>query len=327
MELTEQEHFLMRLVQSQHQNNQNTSLRALNKFLEDHLEPDACLTDRLGKLIRDGLICLQEENYALTQSGAKLLQQLESQFFGTWMVACEQSPAYRKLSQRVHGTDLCHFDMVTQLQLDALLELLPINENTRVLDLGCGIGTLSEYISDRTGALVTGIDFAPLAIESARKRTAAKSSRLSFLVADMNALSDLTLEVDGILAFDTLYFVHDLHNTVRDMLSLLRSPGWLALFYTTHVEPDESLQSLEPDQTRLAGALSVCGLSYQTHDFTQDEIDLWQRMLKVSEELKPEYEVEGKLAYWESGYSEAKAMFTYSASHRLRRYLYTVGLR
>ncbi len=310
MELTEQEHFLLRLVQSQHQNNQNTSLRALSKFLEDHLESDACLSDHLGKLHRDGLICLQENNYALTQSGALVLQQMESQFFGTWMVACEQSPAYRKLSQRVHGTDLCHFDMVTQPQLDALLELHPIYEHEHVLDMGCGIGTLTEYISDCTAALVTGIDFAPLAIERAQTRTAGKSSRLSFLVADMNALSDLTLEVDGILAFDTLYFVKDLHKTVQDMLSLLRSPGWMALFYTTHVEPDEPLQSLEPDKTPLANALNACGLSYQTHDFTRDEIELWQRMAQVSDELKPEFEAEGNLAYWQSGCSEARAMLT-----------------
>jgi len=82
-----------------------------------------------------------------------------------------------------------------------LLKLLPATENMQVLDLGCGIGTLSEFISDRTGAHVTGIDFAPLAIERAQTRTAAKSSRLSFRVADMDALEDIAQKFDGILAF------------------------------------------------------------------------------------------------------------------------------
>ena len=49
-----------------------------------------------------------------------------------------------------------------------------------MLDLGCGNGKMAEYISDCTGANLTGIDFIPFAIQQAQERTQAKRDRLEF---------------------------------------------------------------------------------------------------------------------------------------------------
>ena len=73
-------------------------------------------------------------------------------------------------------------------QLNKLLEILSLNESSRVLDLGCGIGSVTEYISDVTGAHITGVDFAEDAIIRARSRTRAKRNRLTYEVGDMNDL-------------------------------------------------------------------------------------------------------------------------------------------
>ncbi|MBN1963773.1 MAG: class I SAM-dependent methyltransferase, partial [Anaerolineae bacterium] len=51
---------------------------------------------------------------------------------------------------------------------------------SRVLDLGCGTGQITEAISDATGARVHGIDLEPAAIALALARAEAKRDRLTF---------------------------------------------------------------------------------------------------------------------------------------------------
>jgi SAM-dependent methyltransferase len=55
---------------------------------------------------------------------------------------------------------------------DHLLGKLEIGPDTRVLDVGCGIGGTTRYILDRFGATVTGVDLTPEFIETARGLTA-----------------------------------------------------------------------------------------------------------------------------------------------------------
>jgi len=45
------------------------------------------------------------------------------------------------------------------------ISYLEIKTGDKVLDLGCGAGGISEYISDETGAHVTGLDYAASAID------------------------------------------------------------------------------------------------------------------------------------------------------------------
>ena len=51
-----------------------------------------------------------------------------------------------------------------------LLELLAIRPDEDVLDLGCGVGTLTRIIRERTRGLVVGIDASPEMIRQARER-------------------------------------------------------------------------------------------------------------------------------------------------------------
>lgn len=62
-----------------------------------------------------------------------------------------------------------------------LIAHLEVGEGDKVLDLGCGAGGISEYISDVTGAHVTGLDYAATAIETATIRTSGKRDRLVFV--------------------------------------------------------------------------------------------------------------------------------------------------
>ena len=71
----------------------------------------------------------------------------------------------------------------------------------RVLDVGCGRGTLSIYLADR-GHEVLGIDGAEQAIESARAGAAGKDADLVFVLGD---------------ALDVMGQIHDSFDAVVDV--------------------------------------------------------------------------------------------------------------
>ncbi|MBE9556977.1 MAG: class I SAM-dependent methyltransferase [Proteobacteria bacterium] len=86
-----------------------------------------------------------------------------------------------------------------------LLARLDLQAGDRVLDIGCGGGVISQYISDQTGANVTGLDYAASAIALATERTAAKGSRLTFVEGDISALDYPAHSFDAVVSLDTLY--------------------------------------------------------------------------------------------------------------------------
>jgi ubiquinone/menaquinone biosynthesis C-methylase UbiE len=67
--------------------------------------------------------------------------------------------------ETVNKIDLMH--MGGAESTDELIKLGPITAVDRVLDAGCGIGGTSRRVANLTGALVTGLDITPEAVESA----------------------------------------------------------------------------------------------------------------------------------------------------------------
>ena len=109
-------------------------------------------------------------------------------FYTSFYSAVPHSPAHHTFCERVFGRDLCQHGFADVEQLDLLLQVTGLSAGQRALDLGCGNGMISEYLSDRSGAHITGLDFIPIAISQAVERTRRKSDRLEFMVGDINQL-------------------------------------------------------------------------------------------------------------------------------------------
>lgn len=71
----------------------------------------------------------------------------------------------------------------------------------RALDLGCGTGTDALYLAEH-GWQVTGVDFAPQAIGTARSRAAASASPARFVVGDVTRLGQAAVGGDFDLVID-----------------------------------------------------------------------------------------------------------------------------
>src|SRR5512144_3000981 len=97
------------------------------------------------------------------------------------------SPAHAAFCRRVYGRDLCQTGLADMAQLRRMLPATDLPHGQRALDLGCGLGLITEYLSDTTQAYVAGLDDVPVAIKVAQERTRAKQPRLAFRLADFEA--------------------------------------------------------------------------------------------------------------------------------------------
>lgn len=289
-------------------------------------QDEQTLSAMLGQLDARRLVDRAENRYSLTAEGIGLVKQLSSEEFGRWMTACEHSPAYLKFCQKVYGVSRCHFNMLTEKQLGKLIEILGLGENDRVLDLGCGVGTITEHIADLTGADVVGVDFSEEAIQAARARTLRKHQPPTFEVMDMDDLHLSDGSFDAVVVIDSLYFVHDLQSVIGATKRCLRDRGRMAILYSTHISPEEPKGNLAPGGTPLAKALQSCELSFRTWDFTEDYREVWERGLQAAEELKPEFEAEGNTSICEGRMTEAKWALEFCTTGRSSRYLYHIQL-
>jgi ubiquinone/menaquinone biosynthesis C-methylase UbiE len=285
-------------------------------------------TEAYESLARAGYLQRKENVYSLTVPGEEVAKEVRRddsvKGFSEWLVRSEESKAYSEFCERVYGMNLCQCNIMDMEQLNKLVEILCLNESSRVLDLGCGIGSVTEYISDVTGAHVTGVDFAEDAIVRAKSRTRDKRNRLTYEVSDMNDLLFPDCSFDTIIAIDTLYFVDDLEKTAERMNAILTAGGQMAVFYSQMIGIGEPKELLLAGGTRFAQALDKLQLRFQTWCFSENESELWRKERRVAEELRAEFEREGYLDLYKSRAKESEHLLEFVESGRVSRYLYHV---
>ena len=250
-------------------------------------------------------------------------------FYERFYAVTAASPAHAEFCRRVYGRDLCQHGFADMAQIHALIDITGLGPGDRALDLGCGNGMIAEYISDCTGAHVTGLDYIPAAIQQAQARTAAKAQRLEFTVGDINALDLPDAAFDVILSIDTLYFSQDCALTIAQLRRALRAGGQMAILFSHGREPwvplDEfAAESVLPDKTPLAVALQANGLSFMVQEFTADDLRLAKRRQEVLAELGPAFEAEGILFIHENRTGDANGIRDAIERGLQRRYLYHV---
>lgn len=285
---------------------------------------DRILDHLLNQLIDGQLVCKTGSLYTLTELGANQVKRFMREGFDGMLLAAADSAASQRFCRQVYGRDLCQFNTMSQTQLDKLLQVMDLSAADHLLDLGCGLGLVTEYIADITGARVTGIDFAPGAIDRARERTREKGARITYQTMDMDHLRFPSGRFTGVIAIDSLHFVKDLKRTIQSAKDCLQTNGQMGIFYAMMRSPEERFDVLQPDQTHLARVLRDCDLHFHAWDFTLDELALWERILCVAEELRPVYDAEGTRFLYETSVSEAITNSEAIRTGRRRRYLYHI---
>jgi ubiquinone/menaquinone biosynthesis C-methylase UbiE len=227
----------------------------------------------------------------------------------------------------VFGRNLCQHGFADMEQLDALLAVTHLGPGQRALDLGCGNGMIAEYLSDRSGAHVTGLDYTPAAVRQAMLRTAEKRARLEFIEGDITALELPAGAYDTIISIDSIYFSEDYDRTIGQLRAALRPGGQLAFLYSFGREPWVPVEEfradmLPPDCTPLAAALAANRLAFRTWDFTEDECRLAQLRVQILPEMRARFEAEGLLFVYENRMGDGGGISQACGEGLQRRYLY-----
>lgn len=252
-------------------------------------------------------------------------------FYTAFYSAAEHSQAHHAFCERLFGKDLCQHGFADLAQLQLLLEATRLGSNQRALDLGCGNGRISEYLSDCSGAHITGLDHIPEAIRQAQQRTAAKSERLTFMVGDINQLELPENAFDVILSIDSIYFSENYPDTIEKMKAALKPGGQMAFLYSYGREPwvpiDEfPKEKLPAGKTPLAEALGANDLVFRSWDLTRQDYELACRRSEVLTELKPQFEAEGLMFIYENRMGDAEGIRQAIELGLHARYLYHVRL-
>jgi len=250
-------------------------------------------------------------------------------FYERFYAAVASSRAHALFCERSFGLDLSQHGFADKKQLHALIQVTELGPAHHALDVGCGNGRIAEFLSDQTGAHITGLDYIPLAIEQAQERTVGKADRLSFHVADINALELPAGAFDIVFSIDTLYFSDDYRRTIGQLAAALRPGGQMAILFSHGWEPwmadgQFDPETLPPDRTPLAAALQAIGLQYRTQDWTAADCRLARQRKPILQELKPQFELEGLDFLYANRMAEAEGISRACELGLQRRYLYHV---
>ena len=289
-------------------------------------------SEAYSSLVAKGLLEGNEEGYRLTQAGRPLAEHYHHQrpdmywyYYQKFYQAARPSAAHSELCKRAFGEDLCQEGQADMASLEELLDILDLKRGEHLLDLGCGAGVIAEYISDRTGVSVAGLDYADPAIDEANQRTADKRSRLTFLQGDMNALDLPARSFDAVISLDTLYWVSDLEETLSRLVATLRPGGRMGIFMNYHIAEGEDPADLAPERTELSKTLSRLGVPFKTSDYTVRVGEFWQRNWQAATDLQKEFEAEGNGFIAASLIRESEEEYLPDVkAGRISRYLYHV---
>jgi ubiquinone/menaquinone biosynthesis C-methylase UbiE len=277
------------------------------------------LADAFGSLQAKGYARQEGDKWVLTTSGKKVAEEVRRRrppiyyWYRDFYTAIENSAAFDEYSKRVFGENLGQHGFSDVKQLQKMLDLLKLDEFTRVLDIGCGNGKIAEYISDRTKASVTGIDYIPEAIAQASQRTKGKTERLHFQAGNMESIEIGEESYDVILSIDSIYF-NDVITILARWKRWLKPAGRMAVFYLSMNGEDLSVP------------LKDNGLPYTTHDLSGDNWQHMQLKHQVAAEMKEAFTAEGNDFIWQNMREESvsKSEAYNPLIHKMRRYLYIV---
>lgn len=334
MDLSEAEIQVLASVQAAELNATPTDREALEKGGERFSEFREDWSGAFSSLAAKGLIEGGNSGYRLTGSGRPLGHAYHQErpdrywyYYQRFWKAAYESPTHSRLCERVFGKDLCQDGMVDMAALNDLLARLDLKAGDHLLDLGCGAGVITEYISDQTGARVTGLDYAAPAIAVANERTADKRSRMTFMTGDLNALDLPEQSFDAAISLDTLYWAADLAGTLSRVVPATKPGGQIGIFMMQGPWDDDPPGIVAAGDTELGRALSKLNLNYDAYDYTAQNVAFWRLNWKTAVELRDDFEAEGNGFIAASIIQEAEEEFLPAIeAEKMTRYLYHVRL-
>jgi ubiquinone/menaquinone biosynthesis C-methylase UbiE len=140
-----------------------------------------------------------------------------------------RSDSFAKLNEKLCGISLMQLGMVTLDELKIILENAEIKSTDKVLDIGVGMGRVTEYLCTQTNACFIGIDVSDDDLAIAKE---VEHDKLLFLKADMTSLPFDENAFDAAVLFDSLNFVKNKSETLDGIAKVIKSGGMLCVCWS-----------------------------------------------------------------------------------------------
>ena len=123
-------------------------------------------------------------------------------------------------------------------------ECINVNENARILDIGCGGGVNIEKFLKLTKSNVDGLDYSEVSVSESIKRNkkSVDNKRCKVIQANVKEMPIEDETYDLVSAFETIYFWPDLENTFKEVLRIIKADGQFMIAQGTDGNhPDDEL--------------------------------------------------------------------------------------
>ncbi len=223
--------------------------------------------------------------------------------------ATGKSALLRAFAARAYGDDypaeVAPTGMTTWWILGRCVAGLRIGPGDQLVDLACGSGGPGLWLARASGADLVGVDWSPVAVDSARRRAPAflPDGRARFVVGDLADSGLASGQADAVLCLDAVAFAADRVAALCEVRRLLR-PGGRYVFSATEVasSPDRSwVVDWQP-------LLSAAGLKMESKEEVPHYAERLQRMYDLWLENLPALEAELGLEMTKKLEQEARAV-------------------
>jgi tocopherol O-methyltransferase len=136
-----------------------------------------------------------------------------------------------------------------QIQLiEHLAQLANIKTGSRILDIGCGFGGSSLYLTKKYGASATGITISPVQVQMAKEAAAKTTLDASFLLMDAEDMQ-FAQPFDLLWSVESISHYHDPRKFFASAVKFLKPGGCFALtdwFQKENLSPADKKEFIEP---------------------------------------------------------------------------------
>lgn len=227
------------------------------------------------------IITYMDGEYSFSEYGETVKNEINSETpfykyeYDNYFKLENSSNAHSIFCERVYGKDLSQHGLIDQGELTLLIDKINKFQPGNILDIGCGNGRITEWISLQTQTPCVGLDISSEAVKFAVERSAG-NIRLQFWEGNLNDLKGCK-KYDCILFLDTLYYADNLTDTLRQALHLLTPHGRIYAFFSQWIMDVNDKESLHADSTHLAKSLHELNVRYSYTNLTTSGIEHWKK--------------------------------------------------
>jgi tocopherol O-methyltransferase len=149
-----------------------------------------------------------------------------------------------------------------QIQLiEHLAQAAAIAPESRILDVGCGLGGSSIYLAKHYDATATGITISPVQVEMANQAAASQHVRANFLLMDAEKMS-FTERFDVVWSVESISHYEDVGRFLASAVQFLKPGGTMAItdwFKKDNLSPKEYKKFIQPVEKGMLAELHTIG--------------------------------------------------------------------